>query len=84
MANIDFDQIYEYTSRSGEAFCYKFSEPIIRNQDRTFFGFARVWKKSDDGSHFFNVYAGDRSFVSEQTHIDVAEGIEFHMAQGLC
>lgn len=84
MMNVEIGKIYEYTSKNGEEFCYRFAEPIIRNQDREFFGYAQVWKKTDDGSHYFNVFAGKDSFYCGQTALDVENGIEFHIAQGLC
>lgn len=84
MLNVEIGKIYEYKSKGGEEFCYKFSEPIIRNQDREFFGYAQVWKKSDDGSHYFNVPAGGVSYYDGHTILDIENGIEFHIAQGLC
>ena len=55
MACVDTEKIYEYAASNGVTYNYQFSEPIIRNQDREFFGFAKVWKKDGDCRDFFNI-----------------------------
>ena len=81
MACVDTEKIYEYAASNGVVYNYKFSEPIIRNQDREFFGIAKVWKKGGAESAYFNISVHNNVFNKNQMTDDAVKAIEFHISQ---
>lgn len=81
MACVDTEKIYSYAASNGVTYNYQFSEPIIRNQDRKFFGIAKVWKKDGDGKDFFNISVHENVFNADQKTDDAEKAIEFHISQ---
>ena len=81
MACVDTEKIYEYAASNGLVYNYKFNEPVVRNQDRVFFGTARVWKKGADENDYFNISVHDNVFNENQKTDDAVKAIEFHISQ---
>ncbi len=80
MACVDTEKIYSYAASNGATYKYRFSEPIIRNQDREFFGIAKVWKDGNE-KDYFNIYVHENVFNADQKTDDAEKAIEFHISQ---
>lgn len=78
---VDTEKIYEYTASNGIVYSYQFNEPVIRNQDRVFFGTAKVWKKDGAKKDHFNISVHDNVFNADQRTDDAEKAIEFHISQ---
>lgn len=80
MACVDTEKIYSYAASNGATYYYRFSEPIIRNQDREFFGIAKVWKEGSE-KDYFNISVHENKFNVNQKTDDAGKAIEFHISQ---